>query len=224
MKRSIAIDGPNGSGKSTIARSVAARLGFAYVETGALYRASGLFCLENGVDLCKPDEIEACLARAALSVRYENSRQSTYVNNRDVTGEIRTQKAADAASKVALIPSLRAKIVKLARQVAMDENVVMDGRDVGTVILPEADLKIFLDASLETRTKRRLDELLGSNQPATYEEVMEEIKERDYRDKTREVAPLMVADGAVVIDSSDMTVKQVCDRIITELQGTGARV
>ena len=217
MKRSIAIDGPNGAGKSTIAKAVANELSFAYVDTGALYRASGLICLENNVDLDKPCEIEFCLAEVVLSVKYDVSGQRTFVNGRDVTGQIRTLGAAQAASKVARVPSLRAKIVELARNVANSEDVVMDGRDVGTVILPNADLKIFLDASLEARTQRRCAELLSINQVAVYENVMEEIKERDHRDRTRESSPLKVADGAVIIDSSNMSAEEVTARIIKEL-------
>ena len=218
MKRAIAIDGPNGSGKSTIARMVAAELGFAYVDTGALYRASGLFCLEQGANLDNPAEIVACLPNISLSVRYdENSAQHTYVNGKDMTGEIRTQLAAEAASKSARVPELREIIVNTARQIAASENAVMDGRDVGTVILPNADLKIFLNASVEVRAKRRLAELLANGQSADYEAVLAEINERDHRDRTRESSPLVVADGAVVIDSSNMSIDEVRDRIIEEL-------
>jgi len=218
MKHAIAIDGPNGSGKSTIARSVAKELGFAYVDTGALYRASGLFCLENGADLDIPAEIVACLPKLSISVRYdENSVQHTYVNGRDVTGEIRTQLAAEAASKSARVPELREKIVEIARQIAASEDVVMDGRDVGTVILPNAHLKIFLDASVEARANRRLSELLMNGQPTTYEAVFAEIQERDHRDRTRESSPLRVADGAIVIDSSNMSIDEVRSKIVDEI-------
>jgi len=218
MKRAIAIDGPNGSGKSTIARMVAAELGFAYVDTGALYRASGLFCLEQGADLDNPADIAALLPKISLSVRYdENSAQHTYINGKDVTGEIRTQLAAEVASKSARVPELREKIVETARRIAESENVVMDGRDVGMVILPHADLKVFLNASVEVRAKRRLAELLANGQSAAYDDVLAEIKERDHRDRTRESSPLRVADGAVVIDSSDMSIDEVRDRIIAEL-------
>ena len=214
MKHAIAIDGPNGSGKSTIARRIAKKLGFAYVDTGALYRAAGLFCLENGADLDNIGEVEACLTQVTLSVKYERNRQVTYVNGKDATAEIRTQEAAQAASKVALVPRLREMVVETARGIAMNENVVMDGRDIGTVVLPQADLKIYLDASLETRTRRRLSELRRNNRPAVFETVLEEIKERDHRDRTREHSPLRVAQGAVVIDSSDMNIEQVCAIII----------
>lgn len=214
MKHAIAIDGPNGSGKSTIARRVAKKLGFAYVDTGALYRAVGLFCMENGADLNNPSEVEACLTHVTLSVKYNYNRQFTYVNDRDVSTEIRTQEAAQAASMVALVPKLREMVVETARGISVTENVVMDGRDIGTVVLPHADLKIYLDASLETRTRRRLSELRRNNRPAVYEVVLEEIKERDHRDITRERSPLKVAEGAVVIDSSDMNVGQVCGIIL----------
>ncbi|MCL2851549.1 MAG: (d)CMP kinase [Defluviitaleaceae bacterium] len=218
MKRAIAIDGPNGAGKSTIARSVADRLGFAYVDTGAFYRAVGLFCVKIGANLDNADEIEACLPHVSLSVEYVNSRQMTYINGMNMTADIRTQAAAEAASKSARVPSLREKVVELSRSISKDENVVMDGRDIGTVVLPDADLKIYLDAGLETRTCRRLSELRDSGQSAEYEAVLQEIIERDHRDSTRASSPLRVAEGAVVIDSSDMSVEQVCDIIVKELE------
>jgi len=196
---------------------VADRLGFAYVDTGAFYRAIGLFCAEDGADLDNPQDVESRLPGVSISVRYDNSRQQTYINGRDVTADIRTQAAADGASKVARVPGLREKVVELARSISKDEDVVMDGRDIGTVVLPNADLKIYLDASIQTRTHRRVSELLNNGQPAEFEVVMKEIAERDYRDKTREISPLRVADDAVVIDSSDMSAEQVCDVIIAEL-------
>ena len=221
MKRAIAIDGPNGSGKSTIARRIAQELGFAYVDTGALYRAIGLFCIESGANPDKPGEVEACLPRVSLSVKYEDNSQITYVNDRDASAEIRTQEAARAASKVALVPKIRALVVETARGISANEDVVMDGRDIGTVVLPHAGLKIYLDASLETRTRRRLGELMRDGRPAEYAVVMKEIEERDHRDSTRECAPLRVAEGAVVIDSSHMSPEQVCGVIIEKWRGLG---
>jgi len=219
----IAIDGPNGAGKSTIARCVAQTLGYAYVDTGAFYRAIGMFAVESGADPDNADEVAACLPRIDISVSYEGSRQRTIINGRDVTDDIRSQQAAEAASKVARVPSLRGKVVELARSIAKGENVVMDGRDIGTVVLPDAALKIYLDASLEIRAFRRVWELEQAGRPAEYATVLYEISRRDHRDKTREASPLRIAEGAVVIDSSRMNAEQVCARIVEELAAVTGR-
>ncbi len=218
---SIAIDGPAGAGKSTIARKVAERLGFVYVDTGAMYRAMALAFLRKGI--APEDEASAAAACAGVDVaiRYENGAQQVYLNGEDVTGRIRTEEVGNMASAVSVYRPVREKLVELQQQLAARENVVMDGRDIGTCVLPEAPAKIYLTASVKVRAGRRFLELKQRGQDPCLEEIERDIEERDYRDMHRENSPLRQAEDAVLIDSSQMTVDQVAEAIIQTARDHG---
>lgn len=205
---SIAIDGPSGAGKSTIARRVAAALGFVYVDTGALYRAIGLFAHENGI----PDTDEAALAPRLPELRvelaYRDGVQRIFLNGRDVSEEIRRPEMSMAASNVSALPAVRAFLLDLQRQMAQRCNVIMDGRDIGTVVLPGADLKLYLTASAEDRALRRHKDFAEQGEAVTYEEVLADINKRDYNDTHREIAPLRQAEGAVLLDTTGNELEQ----------------
>lgn len=214
MSFNIAIDGPAGAGKSTIARAAAQELGFLYVDTGAMYRAIGLGLLRKGTDLASDGALEAALADIEVGLGYEDGAQQVYLNGENVSSLIRTEQVGNMASSAAARPQVRAKLTELQRGIARRENVLMDGRDIGTVILPEAQLKIYLTASVETRAMRRYQELTAKGETYSLEQIAEDIRDRDYRDMHREVAPLCQAEDAVLVDSSDMTIRKVTDRII----------
>lgn len=212
--KAVAIDGPAGSGKSTVAKLISKELGYIYVDTGAMYRTVGLYCIENGVDLLDNSEIENALSAVDINIEFDKGIQRIYLNNRDVTEEIRTQPVADAASKVAAVPKVREELVKLQRRLAANSNVVMDGRDIGTNVLPDAEIKIYLDAKVEERAKRRCNELSEKGISFDYNNIIAEIIERDDYDKKREVNPLSVAKDAVVIDTTGLAVEQVKNKIL----------
>lgn len=203
---SIAIDGPSGAGKSSLAKVLASRLGFIYLDTGALYRAIGLHALRMIGDGYSedPDGVVALLDALTLEIRYLDGTQHVFVNGDDVSTEIRTQKVAAAASYVSAIPAVRAYLLDLQRGFAERENVIMDGRDVGTVILPNATVKIFLTASAEVRARRRCDELLAKGAVADYATILAEINQRDLNDSSRAIAPLKAAEDAVILDNSEI--------------------
>ncbi|MCH4239732.1 MAG: (d)CMP kinase [Oscillospiraceae bacterium] len=204
----IAIDGPAGAGKSTIARKVAAQIGFIYVDTGALYRAVGLSILRAEV---KPDDVKAVmklLPQIHISLRFEDGVQKVLLNEEDVSEAIRTTEVSMATSKVSGIPQVRDFLLSLQRKIALENNVIMDGRDIGTVVLPDAQLKIFLSASTEVRAQRRYKEMKDKGQQANYEEVLASIRQRDAQDMNRKVAPLKPAADAVRVDTTDMTLEQ----------------
>lgn len=211
MNRNIAIDGPSGAGKSTLAKKVAKQFGYIYLDTGAMYRAFGLYCIENGVDFSAADsenqkKLEDLTENFSLDVVYENSDQQVYANGRNVTALIRTPEVSIAASKVAVVPKVRLKLVEIQRQIAEKSDVVMDGRDIGSYVLPNAAVKVFLTASVEIRAKRRFDELREKgNSKVTYEEVLEDMKFRDANDSSRAFAPLKQAEDAILLDTSQMT-------------------
>lgn len=211
MNRNIAIDGPSGAGKSTLAKKVAKQFGYIYLDTGAMYRAFGLYCIENGVDFSAADsenqkKLEDLTEKFSLDVVYENSDQQVYANGRNVTALIRTPEVSIAASKVAVVPKVRLKLVEIQRQIAEKSDVVMDGRDIGSYVLPNAAVKVFLTASVEIRAKRRFDELREKgNSKVTYEEVLEDMKFRDANDSSRAFAPLKQAEDAILLDTSEMT-------------------
>lgn len=205
---SVAIDGPVGAGKSTIARAVAEKMGFIYCDTGALYRSVGLFCVRDGADLDSPCEIAGRLPRIGLKIRLVDGTQRVFLNGEDVSDKIRTADISTAASKVSAVPEVRAALLGIQRDIAKTENVIMDGRDIGTVVLPDADVKIFLTASAEIRAKRRYDERIGKGAKVTYEETLKDVNERDYRDMNRETAPLRRADDAVEADTSELDFSQ----------------
>ncbi len=211
---SVAIDGPVGAGKSTIARTAAGRLGFIYCDTGALYRAVGLYCTRDGANLDVPEEIARRLPQIRLEIRLVDGLQRVFLNGEDVSDLIRTPEISTAASKVSAVSEVRAALLDLQRDIAKADNVIMDGRDIGTVVLPNAQVKIFLTASAEVRAKRRFDELIAKGQDVTFEETLRDVNERDYRDSHRETAPLRQAADAVQADTSgldfDQSVELVC--------------
>ncbi len=205
----IAIDGPSGAGKSTLAKSLAKSLGFIYIDTGAMYRSIGLYALRKGIDIPKePDAVSAILDEVNLSIRHIDGLQHIFLNGEDVSDEIRKPEVSIAASNVAVIPAVRLKLVDLQRLLADKNNVIMDGRDIGTYVLPNADVKIFLTASAEDRAMRRFEELKQKGTATTYEEVLADMKFRDANDSSRDFAPLKPAEDAVLLDTTGNTLEQ----------------
>lgn len=213
----VAIDGPAGAGKSTIARAAAERLGFVYCDTGALYRAVGLYCVRSGVDLKNDADISAKLPDISLEIKLISGAQRVFLNGEDVSEEIRLPEISMAASAVSAVPEVRAALLELQRSMARTNSVIMDGRDIGTVVLPDADVKIFLTARPEVRAKRRYDELVKKGADTTFEAVLEDLNKRDYNDTHRAAAPLKQAEDAVLADTSELdferSVDLVCDLI-----------
>lgn len=214
MGYNVAIDGPAGAGKSTIAKLVAKEKGFIYVDTGAMYRAMAIHFIKKGIE---PEEtekiIEAC-ADAEVSIGYEDGVQQIYLNGENVTANLREEAVGNMASKSSAVPEVRAKLLDLQRNLAVTKDVVMDGRDIGTNILPNANVKVYLTASVECRAMRRYKELLEKGTTCNLEEISKDIEERDYRDMHRETAPLRQAEDAILIDSSRMTIDEVVAEII----------
>ena len=215
----IAIDGPAGAGKSTIAKAVAKRMGFVYVDTGALYRAVGLYMLDRGISIDNAEEVVKALPEITVDIEYMDEAQQVILCGKNVTSRLRTQEVGEAASVTSQYPEVRDKLMELQRSLAERYDVVMDGRDIGTVVLPDADLKIYLTADSRIRAKRRYDELIGKGEKAEFSEILKEVEERDRRDMNRETAPLKKADDAVEVDSSCMTVSEVEDRIRELIRG-----
>ena len=209
----IAIDGPAGAGKSSIAKAVAKNLGFIYVDTGALYRSIALNCLKQGVAAEETEQVVALLENTTVELKFEDGTQKVILNGEDVSEAIRTPEVSANASKVSAIPEVRTFLFDLQQTMAKENNVLMDGRDIGTVVLPNADLKVFLTASPEVRAKRRYDELIAKGQDVDYDTILADVKERDYRDTHRDVAPLKAAEDAVIVDSSDMSFDEVAATI-----------
>lgn len=205
---SIAIDGPSGAGKSTIARAVAGELGFTYVDTGALYRAVGLFAERSGADPEDARRVEELLPFISLELIHRDGAQHVLLNGEDVTNLLRTPKASVTASVVAAIPAVRSFLIDLQRDLARSRDVIMDGRDIGTVILPHAQIKIFLTASAEDRARRRYEELVARGQNVSYEEVLRDVKSRDQNDSTRATAPLTAASDAITVDTTGNTLDE----------------
>ena len=211
---SIAIDGPAGAGKSTLACNAASRFGFLYVDTGAIYRTVGLAAWRQGFDGRKEQEIAPLLPGLDIALRYEDGVQRMYLNGEDVTDEIRRPEISMMASNVSALPVVRAFLLEKQRSLARTNHVIMDGRDIGTVVLPEADLKVFLTASPEDRAARRLKDLQGQGVETTFEAVLEDIRRRDHQDETRAAAPLRPAEDAVLLDTSGNTLQQSIDLIV----------
>lgn len=211
----IAIDGPAGAGKSTIAKIVAKELGFIYVDTGAMYRTLALACFRDGIDTSDEVAVVAKCESVEVTLGYEDGTQKVYLNGEDVSTEIRREEIGNLTSSIAVYPGVRKILVALQKDLAAKNDVVMDGRDIGTAVLPNADLKIYLTASVETRAKRRYDELVEKGQTCDLKEIEKDIEDRDYRDMNREVSPLSQADDAVLVDSSDMTIDEVVAKIIS---------
>ena len=213
---SITIDGPAGAGKSSIAKALSKRLGYIYIDTGAMYRAVALFFVENNVSNGADSRIESLLDKLEISIKYEDGAQKVILNGEDVTGKLRLEEIGKMASKFSAIGSVREKLVALQRKLAQKENVVMDGRDIGTVVLPNADLKIYLSASSKVRAKRRYLELLEKGHTdLDINEIEDEIIKRDEADMNREISPLKQADDAYYLDSSDMTLEEVVSKILS---------
>ena len=210
----IAIDGPAGAGKSTIAKLVAAKLGFIYVDTGAMYRAMAFYFLENGIQPEDETRVSAICGQIDISLRYQEGVQQVILNGRDVSGKIRTEAVGNAASVVSAYRAVRQALLALQQNLAKTSNVIMDGRDIGTCVLPNAQTKIYLTASSHVRAVRRYKELTEKGQMCNLEEIEQDIIDRDYRDMHREIAPLTQAADAVLLDSSEMTIDQVVDGII----------
>ena len=211
----IAIDGPGGAGKSTIAKMVAEKMNMEYIDTGAMYRAIGWMFSKNNVNTEDSAEVQDVLNRTAID--FDNGK--IFLNGEDISGEIRTPEISKAASVCSKLPEVRSKLVALQREIAEGKSVVMDGRDIGTNVLPNAEVKIFLTADPMVRAKRRYDQLLESGKEADLNSIFEDIKERDYQDTHRELNPLQQAEDAVLLDTSDMTINQVLDEIMNMAEG-----
>lgn len=208
-----AVDGPVGAGKSSIAREAAKKLGFIYVDTGALYRAVGLYCTRCGADMKDPADIASRLPEIKPEIRLVDGVQHIYLNGEDVSSEIRLPEISMAASVVSAVPEVRAALLGMQRGIAAENNVIMDGRDIGTVVLPDAQVKIFLTAAPEIRAKRRYDELCAKGVQTTFEEVLADLNKRDYDDSHRAVAPLKQAEDAVLADTSGLDFEQSCELV-----------
>lgn len=217
----IAIDGPAGAGKSTVARAVAEKLGYIYVDTGAMYRAMALYLLRRGIGASDTAAISRACGDADITIRYADGEQQVILCGENVTGLIRTEEVGNMASASSVNADVRRKLVDLQQKLAASENVVMDGRDIGTVVLPDASVKIYLTASARCRAKRRAAELTAKGIPNDPAEVEADIVERDRRDMTREISPLRRADDAVIIDSSDMTVDGVVAAVLGIVEESG---
>lgn len=215
MSVNIAIDGPAGAGKSTIAKAVAKELEFIYVDTGAMYRAMALYLLRQGLSSETTEKMGEACANAEISIVYENGAQQVMLNGENVTGLLRQEEVGNMASVSSAVPQIREKLVELQRILASKENVVMDGRDIGTCVLPNAEVKVYLTASARTRALRRCKELEEKGVSCVLEEIEADINERDHRDMTREISPLKQAEDAVLLDSSDMTIEEVKEAIIS---------
>ena len=214
MGYNVAIDGPAGAGKSTIAKLVAKEKGFIYVDTGAMYRGLGIHFIKNGIKPEETEKIIAALDGAVVTIDYENGVQQVYVNGENVTSMLREEAVGNMASVSSAIPAVRAHLLELQRNLAATKDVVMDGRDIGTAILPNADVKVYLTASVECRALRRYKELTEKGVECNLEEIAKDIEERDYRDMNRDISPLKQADDAVLVDSSEMTIEEVVKAII----------
>lgn len=213
MGFNVAIDGPAGAGKSTIAKRLAKELGFIYVDTGAMYRGIGLYMLQNNIDGNDEAKVSEAVGDVVVSISYENGAQIVLLNGKDVSGEIRTEEVSAMASKTSAYKAVREKLLDLQRDMAAANDVLMDGRDIGTTILPNADVKIYLTASVETRAKRRYDEYVAKGQPCDLSAIEEDIKTRDHNDMTRKISPLKKADDAIEVDTSNMGIDEVVETI-----------
>jgi cytidylate kinase len=213
MSYAIAIDGPAGAGKSTIAKLVAKELGYVYVDTGAMFRAMGIYFMDNGVDADDEDGINSAVDKVVVSITYVAGEQQVLLNGDNVTGRLREEAVGKAASRISRYASVRKKLLELQRELALSTNVVMDGRDIGTTVLPNAQTKLYLTASVEARAKRRYDELVAKGETADLASIKADIENRDYQDMHREISPLRQAEDAVLLDTSDMDIPQVVDAV-----------
>ena len=215
MVHNIAIDGPAGAGKSTVAQKVAKELSFVYVDTGAMYRAMALYLLRKGVNREEPDEIGEACQNAEISIEYQNGEQIVLLDGENVNAHLRTEDVSARASVSSAVPRVREKLLDLQRKLARTMSVVMDGRDIGTTILPDADVKIYLTASSLTRARRRYLEYQEKGEACDLAEIQKTIEERDQRDMTREISPLCQAEDAVLVDSSELTIDETVEKILS---------
>lgn len=213
MGYNVAIDGPAGAGKSTIAKLVAKEKGYIYVDTGAMYRGLAIHFLKKGIQPQETDKIAEACGDAEVSIGYEDGAQQIYLNGENITSMLREEAVGNMASMSSAVPAVRAKLLDLQRNLAKEKDVVMDGRDIGTHVLPDADVKVYLTASVECRANRRYKELTEKGVECDYNEIAKDIEERDARDMNREIAPLKQAEDAVLVDSSDMIIQEVVDAI-----------
>lgn len=214
MGFNIAVDGPAGAGKSTIAKLVAKKMNLIYVDTGAMYRAIALYLLRMGVDINDDEAVIKECVNADITIKYEDGAQVVYLNGENVNAFLRTEEVGNAASKTSVLAPLRAHLLSLQQNMAKTNECIMDGRDIGTCVLPNADVKIYLTASSAVRAKRRYDELTAKGEVCDLDKIKADIEERDYRDMNRETAPLKQAEDAVLVDSSYMTIEEVVEEII----------
>ncbi len=214
----IAVDGPSGAGKSTISRIVAGKLGFIYVDTGALYRAAALYVLKTGIHTADEASIVACLDSLKVTLAFSGGVQHVFLNGEDVSQKIRTPEVSMAASAVSAVPEVRKFLFNLQRTLADENNCIMDGRDIGTVVLPDAQIKIFLTASAEDRAKRRYDELVAKGVDVKYEDVLKDVNARDYNDSHREIAPLKPSEDSIMVDTTGNTLEQSVEMIISVIK------
>lgn len=214
MSYNVAIDGPAGAGKSTIAKAVAQKLRLIYVDTGAMYRAMALYMLKQGIDLKNEAAVAEACEEADVTIGYEDGVQVVFLNGENVNPFIRTEEVGKTASVISAQPAVRAKLVSLQQKLAAQSDCIMDGRDIGTCVLPKADVKIYLTASSTVRAKRRFDELTAKGQESDFEVIKKDIEDRDYRDMHRETSPLKQAEDAVLVDTSDMDIDQVIEKLL----------
>ena len=218
MGYNVAVDGPAGAGKSTIAKLVAKEKGYIYVDTGAMYRGLAIHFLKKGISPEDKEAVAKACIDADVSIVYENGVQQVYLNGENITGMLRTEEVGNMASMTSAIPEVRGKLLELQRTLAREKDVIMDGRDIGTNVLPDASLKIYLTASADVRAKRRYDELKEKGADCDIEQIKTDIIARDKQDMEREIAPLCQAEDAILVDSSDMSIPQVIDTIISEFK------
>lgn len=218
MSIQVAVDGPAGAGKSTISKLVAKKMNLVYIDTGAMYRTVALYAIRKGVDCTDAKAVEAILDEIQMDIRLEDGNQRVYLGEEDVSEAIRTPEVSVGASNVGVIPAVRMKLVELQRELAGKYDVIMDGRDIGTYVLPNATVKIFLTASVEVRAKRRYKELLEKGTETTYEEVLEDMIYRDKNDSSRAFAPLRQAEDAVLADTGDLTIEESVERFLNIIQ------
>lgn len=220
----IAIDGPSGSGKSTISKIIAKKIGFINVDTGALYRTIAYFFLENKINYKEKSEVLKNLNNISVSLKNENFSQTIFLNGVDVTQKIRTNEISMVSSEISVIPEVRQFLLKLQRDIAKENNVVIDGRDIGTVVLPNADVKIFLTADPKVRAKRRYNQLISKGQSTTFDEILELINKRDYNDIHRKISPLKKADDAILVDNSSLNQKNTVDKLMEIIEKKGIKI
>ena len=213
MMIAVAIDGPAGAGKSTIARKVSEEIGFIYVDTGALYRTIGYYAILHNIDPEDKDKVSACLDNIKITLKFNQGKQCVFIGDIDVSDKIRTPEISMAASAVSAIPSVRKFLLDLQKNLALENNVIMDGRDIGTVVLPNADIKIFLTASSEERAKRRYTDLKVKDKDIKFQDVLNDIKQRDFNDINRKIAPLKPADDAIIVDTTGESLEQSVSRL-----------